>query len=275
MNAKDFIPDKRFHGLFLGQSGSGKTCAGVTVGDTEENFSKVFILDLDNRWEGIRGHPSVEIQNKIKAGFIECEQFNKAKVKDNVQDLENRINSLRGDVMKGVFNTIILSSTTSANELFKENARQSSDIKHHTLLGKTVTQKQDYLYIDRAQRDLIVETLNKLPCNVIIEAHLTDDGYNKMGDNGEEVFIVTGKKINLPGKLGYEAPTWYSETYEFYVDETNKNQVAYMVKLKGKLAKTTFANMPQELNLTNKNFYKLISGIRDGKLDKNGNLVKK
>jgi hypothetical protein len=274
MNAKDHVPDKMYHGLFLGPSGAGKTCAGVTVGDTDEKFAKVLILDLDNRWEGIKAHPHEKVIQKIREGFVEYERYNKPNVADNVKDLETRVNSIRGDVMKGVFQTIILSSTTSANDMFKENARLCSSIQHHSILGKVVTQKQDYLYIDRAQRDLIVETLNKLPCNVIIEAHLTDDGYNKTVNN-EDIFIVTGKKINLPGKLGFEAPTWFNETYEFYVDETNPSQVAYMVKFKGMLAKTSFANMPQNMNVTGKHFYSLISGIRDGKLDKLGREIKK
>lgn len=272
-NAKDFIPGKRYHALHLGPSGSGKTCAGVTVGDTNEKSSRVFIFDLDNRWQGING---LEILvHKIKAGRIEYEQYNQKSPNDRAAAVMSDLEKIKNDVAKGVFDTVIFSSTTSATDLFREQARDaSSGIKHNKLIGRVMTQVQDYGYIDRAHRDTIVGDLNKLSCNVIIEAHFADDGFVKETSDGD-VFIVTGKKVNLPGKLSQELPTWFNETYEFYIDETIQNQPRHMVKFHGKFAKTSFPGLPTEINWTNQNFFKLISGISSGMLDKTGKEIKK
>jgi hypothetical protein len=267
-NANLFNPSKRYHALHIGPSGSGKTCAGVTVGDTDEKYSRVRILDVDNRFKGIFG--LTELAEKIKAGFIEYEQYNANDPNARAAKLSADIETVKKDAAKGAIDTVILSSTTSCTDLYREQARDpQSKIKHNILLGRVMTQVQDYGYIDRAHRDVIVTDLNKLSCNVVIESHLCDDGFTKETSEGD-VFIVTGKKINVPGKLSTDLPTWFDETYEFFIDDTIATQPRHMVRFKGKFAKSSFPNLPVELNWTGKNFFKLIHGISLGLLDASG-----
>lgn len=259
MNAKNTVPSKRYHALHLGPSGAGKTCAGVTVGDTDEKMSKVFIFDVDNRFKGIFGLPV--LLDKIKAGMIEVEQYNQTDPNERAKKLMADLETVKKMVPSGQIDTIIFSSTTSATDLYREQARSStSGIKHNILLGRVMTQIQDYGYIDRAHRDVIVSDLNKLSCNVVIESHFCDDGYTKETEEGD-IFIKTGTKINLPGKLSTDLPTWFDETYEFFIDESIHNQPHYKIKTKSKFAKTSIPGLPVEIDWTDKNFFKHLTDL--------------
>lgn len=274
-NAKDLTPEKRFKALFTGKSGGGKSCAAVTVGDDLENekFAKTFVFDVDGRIKGILGLPV--LRKKLDAGAIEYEQYVGKDYNALADRLSGKLEEVKNRVNKGEIQTVVYSSTTSATELFKNQALSSNDIKHNVLLGRKMTQVQDYGYIDRAHRDVILKDLHQLPCNVIIESHLKDDGYYKTGDSGDEIFIKTGEVVNLPGKLSGDCPTWFDETYLFYIDEMIPSNPKNKVKFRGGLAKTSFPNMPVELDWTGKHFFSLISGISSGKLDKMGNPIKK
>jgi hypothetical protein len=278
-NAKDLVPSKKFHGIFIGKSGSGKTCASVTIGDDVDlltgkviKYSKVYVFDIDDRIKGINGLPA--LQEKKDAGFIEYDSFKGNTYNEAAEKLMLKLVEIKKRAAMGEIQTVIYSSTTSATELFRNQALASGAIKHNVLLGRTMSQIQDYGYIDRAHRDTILTDLKSLPCNVIIESHLKDDGVYKTDAAGEEVFIKTGEVLNLPGKLSGDCPTWFDETYEFYIDTMIPAQPRNMVKFRSVLAKTTFPNMPIELNWSGKHFFSLLSGISSGKLDKAGNIKK-
>src|SRR5579864_9057418 len=66
-NAKDLQPEKRFYGLFIGRSGSGKTCAELSWP------GKTFVFDLDKRIKGGLGLPI--LKERFDSGDIEYEQY--------------------------------------------------------------------------------------------------------------------------------------------------------------------------------------------------------
>jgi len=266
-NGKDLSYEKRARLLHLGNSGTGKTCASLSIGGAK---ARVFVFDIDNRLLGARYYPGVK--EKFDEGLVEYETFRPPNV---LQQIEISLDRVLNEAKRGNFQLVVWSSTTNFSDLLLVESTGIKDIKHFSIAGTSINQKMDYNYLHRIYKELMVDEFNKFPCHLVVEGHIKsktlskpilDAAGNHIGDEQQ----VVGREMAMPGQLSDKFPTWFNETYEFTKDDTIQSQPPrHIVRFKSQIAKTAM-RLPASIDWTNRDFWELLTGIHEGRLDQKG-----
>lgn len=261
---QDLKPEDRIFALLVGDSGSGKTC-------TLPYFpGKKLDLDLDKRWKGILGHKTAPKTN------IDVHQF---KGKDILKEIEDLFNQYEGQMSRGVpfpYSTLMFDGFTAFDQLVCDDAIElvgkntGGDFKNagNKKFGELDLMGWDaFAYELQAFKNIMTALKYIFPCNVLCTAHWTDRYVEGK---------VVGRDINLRKKIINQVILWFDEVW-FFEKETSKfldskgnpkMETKHYVSFRNDLARTTFVNLPDRVDWTNKDFYQLLmSGIAGGLKD--------
>ena len=244
------IKETRNTFLFVGSSGDGKTCASYSFP------TPMYHYDLDKRWKGVMGHPKI-VNDLERLKATEIVQFDL----NNWDKHEVALDLLKIKAMKPQdfpWKTVLWDGFSTTSDLaitfaLKLTGVGGKDISRK-IAGKNIAGWDEYGYEHTVFREICLK-LKMLPCNVIITAHWVDD----YDDKGQK----SGKKVNLRDKIMASVCKYFDEVYHFSKVDGPKGP-RHVVKFRSTLARTSFLNLPNEIDWTGENFYdvwlKLVQG---------------
>ena len=262
MNAKNLKPDKYAFTLFVGDSNSGKTCAANCFPGKCYNFV------LDHRIHGILDHPVTKA--KAEAGEIEYDFY---EVQDKGYfDIASRLETFinQAERRQLPFKNIIFDGMTAYQDFTLYDSYRWVDIvsqkgnERVKLWGPSNLNAEKRLkgggfdpfaYQHAAFKELLgwLRLLSEHGVNVIVCAHWCD----QFDEDGN----VVGKDINLRPKLAKSFYTTFNDVYYFerrFVGGRDKGENKFVVVFRNELARTTITSLPNKLDWTNKDFYKVL-----------------
>ncbi len=258
----DRQPDQRFVGLFLGQSGSGKTVA-------EASFPRpMHFEDFDGRIGGVDGAPWID-KNGITYDYWP------PRMTDLIPKLNKKFESwLVGGTLIQLPATHVTDSLTNECYAF---LRQAIPLTHNDSKGSERRGKflgpvlmagpEDYGLEAQATYDYIsfLKTL-QIP-NIIISAHLVDRYAKSDPENPFSENIVVGQKLSVRDKIGTNIMTHFDHVFLFQKEVVN-GRGRYYVYFKDDpsgLARTSLRNLPSgKYEVTDKNFYEEMIRLSKG-----------
>lgn len=262
-NASFLKPDSRIHALLIGPSGVGKTAAAASFP------GYTVILDFDDRAKGaILGCDFLdEKRTKGEIEIIRILPYN-GKIPQGIKEVYTVLESLDTRVSKKEIQNVIVDSTTSMKKYFlNESINNGIGVKHHSLAGVELGQKQDYNYATVCMQNVIYQNLKTFPCNLFISSHIKDKIVASPTTEDPDRTIVMGQTITAPGQLAIEMPTWFDEVWEFELDATIRSQTPRRyVMFQSMFGHTSFrlkdekGNKKHRLEITDKSFYEVIKG---------------
>ncbi len=249
-------PETSFFGLFVGDSGSGKTVAAAS-------FPKpIHFLDIDKRIAGIRGAPF------ITPDGISLTRF---QGDDILQELEDFFNSY--EKSDPGYKTIVLDGFTSLAMMmldgaFKltakmgdKNSGSNRRAQGHPKIGSVdIPGLEEYGYEQGGWKNVLTYLKYSIKCNVICTAHWRDT-FDKDG-------TVNGQRINLRPAVLPSVLIWFDEVYYFEKQSLRQNVpgigatdvLKYYVQFRSELARTTIPDLPNgKLDISQKPLYPEIS----------------
>lgn len=249
--AIDLTPDFRFMGLFVGESGTGKTVAAAS-------FPKpVEFLDFDGRIRGLLGASWID-RKEINYEFFPPKDLgivDKVNKKLEYYEIAKSMN-------QSVPISLVLDSLTS--ECFAM-VQQSLSLTHKTggkdqkkvgrYLGSiAMTGPEDYGFEAQATYQ-IMSFLRTLPIpNIIVSAHIIKKWGKLDPDNPYADSVIIGEQLSVRDKIGENIQIYFDHVFRFY-----RRGNEHFVKFKGDLARTSYADLPEgEHNITGKNFYEFM-----------------
>lgn len=258
--ASDLTPENRFFALFVGRSGSGKTCA-------EASFPKPLnVLDFDGRIRGLLGAPWINREG------ISYDYF-QPKAPGIIQSLNKKLESLMIASVSGqpLPATWITDSITSQNYTFicqamalthtgEGNSKKGKWIGPIAMVGP-----EDYGLEAQAQYDYIA-FLKSLPIpNVIVSAHVIERFGKPRDSNGNELTyadsIVIGEKLSIRDKISENIQKDFDHIFKFEREVINGSE-RFFVIFRDNLARTSYSQLPMgRHDITGKNFYEFMMGL--------------
>jgi len=233
MNTKDLKPGKYMQVLFIGKSGTRKSTVAASFPGPR------YMFDFDRRFNALRGvdvdfdyYPYVKGWGKAEGMFRKFVS----------ESLDGKLK----------YKTIHVASITTMMRFFLKEALDYYDIADKG--GFRVSRKggadpllltdmPHFKFVHQALDVVINEYLMPLSCNVIVEAH-EQSCFDKKGN-------VIGKKMLASDTLAELVPTRFDETWEF-VKKRQSGQFKYYIRFRGEIAKTTYRELPDEVEITNK-----------------------
>lgn len=266
------INEVPYNGLWVGDSGSGKTAAIASFVEA----GPIEWWSIDGRWAGIFG--SLSFLGKEILDKINLVQFNnKRDVYAQMAD-QLDIYTIKQERNQLPFKTFVLEETCTLSDILLINSmrlrgvlspkdkQQQSDIKGK-MRGRTAfAHPDDYNYVMSSLRLLFHEDLKPLRCNIIFAAWIVDE-WDKDPNNEYSPQIRVGSSLNTTRKLASKIPGLFDETYFFSNEPTGMkdNPVKYTVQFEpitpeASLAKTCIPSLKGhgKVNVTNKNFYNVL-----------------
>ena len=257
--AIDLTPEFRFMGLFIGQSGSGKTVAASSFPKPLENW------DFDGRIRGILGAPWL-----VKEGII----YEPFPPKENglIERINKRMESLQAMAITNQLSqqTEVLDSLTSecfamccqglklthvsAKDASQANPKTGKYLGPIAMLGPA-----DYGFEAQVTYD-ILSFFRSLPIpNVIVTAHIVDRYGKQIGTDGKpdqySESVVIGEKLSVRDKIGANVMVYFDHVFRFEKRLIGSEE-RFFVQFRGDLARTSYAKLPNgEVDITGKNFY--------------------
>ena len=249
--------DKRWFLLFVGDSGSGKTCAGISFAEN----GPLYDFDIDQRIGGVRGHPMWEkwAPNVTYDSYDVAGGFKKVDDKLEILDLEfNKRTCPYKTILFDGFTTCEQMFTFDALELTgKLPSQTSSGKERHRKLGKiTFPGWDEYNYEKLAFSQTMINLL-ALPCNVICTVHYIDRYSTEENKSNE----VIGKKLSLRDRISQQVMKDFNEVIVFekeFKRDSKGESPRYYGRFRSDLARTTFQKLPNFLEWTDKSFYQVL-----------------
>lgn len=247
----DLSPEKRFMGLFIGRSGSGKTVA-------EGSFPKpIEFWDFDGRIRGLLGAPWLDMTKDAQYEYFlpkDPELLKKLNDKLNVFDSAGRVSNLNYLLPR----TLVLDSLTSAAFAM---VMQSLPITHAKGKGGTsfgqflISDPADYKMESQSMKQ-IVAFFRSLPIeNIIVSAHIIPKWGKKDPTNQYSESIEVGEKLSITDRLGEDILIYFDHVFRFERRE-GIGKDKFTVKFHTDLARTSYSDLPyEEVDITGKNFY--------------------
>ncbi len=232
-NTLNLPPGEFFQGIFIGKSGTRKSTAA-------SSFPKpYYMIDFERRFAALRGKD------------IDFDYYSRAK---GWGPAERKFEGFMRDSERGTlkYKTIHIASITSVMRFFLATAlvHYKDETKGGFYIQRgggadplLMTDQPHFKFVHRALDELIEEYLLPLRCNVIIEAH-EQCRYDKEGN-------IIGKKMLASDSLAEYLPTKFDETWEF-ISKRSQKKNSYHVRFRGELAKTTYRELPEEVEITDK-----------------------
>lgn len=251
--ASDLTPEKRFFGLFVGKSGSGKTVAGAS-------FPKpLHILDFDGRVRGLLGAPWIDRDQ------IQYEPFPPEEV-GMLERLHKKLELYQTYVVTGQYEnlpkTIQLSSLTS--ECFAM-LMQAIPLTHSgkgekprgKFLGATpMAGPEDYGF-EATNTYSILSFLRTIPVeNIIVDAHIVDRFGKVDPENPFSESVVVGEKLSVRDKISENVMIYFDHCFRFNKYESAGRE-KFVCRFRGDLPyKTAYSQLPMgDVDVTGINFY--------------------
>lgn len=248
--------------MAVGKGGSGKSTALGT-------FPKpMYIFDIDQRIKGMLG------SNILTPEDMKQIDFDFYDTKDGFKKIEDKFIyfSQLYDRRELKYKTIIIESADQLFEMllidaFKLKTQnklvstlKDADKKGTNILGQVqIPTPDEYKYVYACFRTLFYQYFKYFrKCNMILSAGTTPVwAKDPNNENKYAPEIVIGRRIYAPQGLADLLPRMFDEIYEFCKEETgaSKNPLQYRVQFRSDLAKTCFKSLPNDMILTDKNFY--------------------
>lgn len=252
----DYKPEKRFVGLFAGESGSGKSGAAASF---EHPYHE---LDVDNRFGGIA---DMVAQHIIKDRRLTYQQFDSMGGWEPVSREMKRLNALKlayklQPMMQPFpYKTIGLGSLGSLSRvvmaLFYEQATGQ-----HVGSGKEDSLRLSHPGDFRAENNGVNQVLDYLfamPCNLIITCHTKEKwGKPRVLKDGDEYKPneILGEKLNLTDNLAAGIVGRFDNVFNFRRRLEDK-KIKYYCEFASEFAKNSFGIPPGDFEFTDKEFY--------------------
>jgi len=212
MNLSDIKTEGHFKGLFLGDSGVGKTCLGATFPGPIE------LLDFDLKADSAAAFLRSKGQSE-KLTQINVEQFappieDDAKGPSPIDHLtqliaKKYIPQQRAGKME--FSTLMLDSiTTFSIATLKHIVKSNPGIKRVASIQGVQPCQQDYGILKREFQRLIHGLLS-LPCNVIMLAHIDIEKDESTG----QIF----RHSMMDGSFARQLPIYFKECWRLYIKD--------------------------------------------------------
>lgn len=266
---------KAFIGIFVGDSGCGKSAAVASFaydGDLK-------CYDLDHRARGMLGLPwPMELKKRI-------EIVQDISVDNGFEDLDK---ALTLDILRvqarnatGAKTYAFESFATLQKMLMYDSMKQRGAFggNKEGFKGKfrgklAFPHPDDYNYVSAAIHQLVFKGIHALTgAHVILSAWCVDQyGKPKVGPDGGPANEyardeVIGKKLLGTNALAAEVPGYFDEVYYFSKEETTGGKaVDYFVEFEGKLAKTARTELKGlgKVKWTDRSFYDIYQALLKG-----------
>jgi len=243
-NMKDFTPEKHLKYLFLGRSGAGKSQAFATWRGAE---TKKYLFSLDRRLSTLAG------TNTDYDIFAPAQGF---------AAMEKKILALRKE---NPYEAISLAGITALEDMLLEEAKiflgasRAGGRKVGTL---QMTDVQHYGYVNTAMEQVIQNGMFSLDCDVIIEGHIVN-AYDAEGKvNGDRLLTTDKRSEKIPG---YFDEIWlFTKTPDMNISRPP----IYKVHFRNSVARTSFKNFPNSLDITGKDLWEMVGPLMDNKDEK-------
>lgn len=250
--AIDRRPDKRFFGLFIGNSSSGKSSAAATFPRPSE------IMDADMRIDGILWMKN--LPKEFWGGELGFEGINYTTYPPDkgFAEIEKALETYSIMFQKQrPMETLQMDSITSMLRLMLTDAIHLKDAKIKTTLSLKRPGPNEYGYEAEAFYQ-IMDFLRSLPCHVILTAHIIDR-FGKIDPNDDySETIKVGEKLSIRDKIGANIQIYFNEVYKFEKSPSGKK---HKVIFRSDIARTAFPQLPDEMDITGKNFYREWSAL--------------
>lgn len=258
MKLGEIDPAGRFFGLFVGDSGAGKTCAALSFP------TPGLLIDIDLRAKG--GLAARQWLPEGKLNEWEVIQMPPGK---GFKHIEDRLEMINLDLLTGrnQFKTIVIDSLTTESRLFISDAltmdqtdRSGKSTGKPVITGKIIGNLRiagpgHYGYEQEAMAQ-VLDYLKGWPLNVICSAHIVPK-YGKIEGNEYGENVVVGEQLALREKVSVRTLIHFDEVYKFG-KMTSAGQIKRWVKFQdGDLAKTAYPDrLPTtSVDITARDFY--------------------
>lgn len=257
--ASDLTPETRFIGLFIGKSGSGKTCAACSFPGPIE------VMDFDGRIRGIMGAPWIKKEDIMYEFYPPKEDGLLQKIMDKLNTYYLQYKMGQTQILP---RTVILDSLTSETLAV---VQQALKLTHEGTKGKKLGNvmmpgPEDY-GVEANFTYQMLAALRSLPIqNVIVSAHIVDKYGKPPGtDNPYADSVVIGEKLSIRDKISENTQIYFDHIFRFDRKEVG-NSIRFYVKYWSDLARTSFTELPTgEIDITGKNFYEdLMQRVKKG-----------
>lgn len=264
-SAADLTIEKRFLGLFVGDSGSGKTPSACSFVDSHPT-KKVYVFDFDGRMETLLNTPWID-RTRIDYDYYPPITNNKKEVmKPNWDLIATKLEAIWFDCerFKCEYNTIILDSLKSQTfSFFNDSKRMTApDPRKFFIKGGMADYGNES---DNTQT--LIANLRALPIqNIIVTSHLVDKYEKEDKKNPFSNNIVCGSRLALRDKLAATLVGDFNHVFEFDRRFYDKNYIK--VKFWSDIARSVYPNLPtDEIDITGKSFYKVLHSYAKKEMD--------
>lgn len=241
MKLTNLTPEGRFFGMFIGRSKSGKDYAAASFPKPMRYF------DFDGRARGMLAAGTVvDDLDQVDVTYYPP-RMGTDKLIDELNLIEMSIatNSC-------AYRTIYISSLMALARVAIGEAIQVT--KGKMIHTQKIAGMEDYQY-EYNRVWTIVDFLKSLPLNIILSAHIVNK-FGKLDPSAQysETGVV-GEQLSIRDKLGENILTQFNEVYRFEREGEGHN-MRFSVKFRTDMANTAYQELPDQQNVTNKNFYK-------------------
>jgi len=263
----DLKPTENFVSLVVGKPGSGKTSA---IASFTSKDSPTYIFDIDHRIKGLEG--SREWLGQDVWDNLTFDQYD---TRDGFRSIEKQfmVFAEKYDKRNLEFKNLVIESVGSLSEMFLVDSQTMKGLKPGTDFSKlkgdqtrgarivgniSFPTPDDYNYGKRAFHILFYHYFTHFTkCNIFLSGWTADRWIKD--PNAESVYapqIVSGTQLLATNKIASELPGYFDHIWEFDKEETGsaKNPLKYRVKFRSGMAKTTMPQIPNEIDITGKNF---------------------
>lgn len=258
----DLTPDSRFLALFVGRSKSGKTCAEMSWRANEEEWIENH--DFDGRIRGILGAPWLSKNN------ITYEYYTPRQKKGSTDPIPYiKIMDKLGtyQVMAGtgqpIPTTLILDSLTSeTNQMLDQSIPFTHSAESGAKKGRfqgpvAMAGPGDYGFEAKATYD-IINMFRSCPVrNIIVSAHIVPKWGKPPGADEYADSIILGEQLSVRDKIGENVQIYFDHIFKFE-RRLIGSELRYFCITRSDLASTSFDELPNEFEITGKNFYETV-----------------
>lgn len=260
-NLADLPLDNNIFALFVGENGAGKTSAIASMKNPEDK-RPICIIDTDKRIKGILGSPWVSKEGitvitlpgknllaELEGLFTEWELIPQARFPYQLVALDG-------------FTSIAMILTDNAFELTSK--MEGRRTQGHPKIGNVdLPGLDEFGYELMGFKNILTFLKYGLKCNVICTAHWIPKWKKDAATNQT---IEDGKKIHLRNSILPNVMLWFDEVWYFEKSIGNKPVVGvgnvkfekHIVEFRNELARTTIPNLPNQLDISGKEFWPLV-----------------
>lgn len=272
MNLSELKPANKLFAMFVGDSGSGKTCAALSLP------TPGLLIDIDLRAEG--GLTAQEWLPPNKLSEWEVIRFPSEK---GFQKIDERLERIDREIKAktNTLKTIVIDSLTMESRLLINDSltlesgnvdRQGNPIpliNAHTIGTMRMPGPTHFRYELEGMAQ-VIDYLKEWPLNVICSAHMVQKYVKPENGNEYSENIAKGEQLALRDKVGVRMLLQFNEVYKFSKD-WSAGEVVHKVRFyDADLAKTAYGTkLPKkEINITNQDFHKVWCGYLNSEIKK-------